>query len=155
MPLPHLDDRLRALSDALAHEAPPARVDQAIGAAIGTAKPSLQADRRFTERWLVWPVALAASIFAIAFIVRQTTPTDVEPLVGVDTLREARRTFMPLASDEEIARAADAYLLPARLPRTTVAQLGLPIDPQRVGEALDAELLVRPDGAVLALRFLD
>ena len=42
----------------------------------------------------------------------------------------------------------------ARLPRTTVAQLGLPINPARAADAIEAELLVRRDGSVLAVRFV-
>ena len=61
---------------------------------------------------------------------------------------------MPVVSSEEIARAGDTYVMPARLPRTTLAQLGLPVNPERIGEAVETELLVRADGAVLALRFV-
>ena len=68
MTAPLLDDRLRALSAALADAGPPAGVDRAIAAAI--AAKSRRPDRDdprpwILERWLAWPVALVASIFAI------------------------------------------------------------------------------------------
>lgn len=149
MSTPALDDQLRALNDALAHTAPPERVDRAIAQAI--ASNARRASRRPGGSWLGWPLALAASIFALAFVVRQTPPAEL----ASEVLREASLGFLPVASAEELARATDAYVVPASLPRTTLAQFGLPVNPQRIGEPVDAELLVRPDGAVLALRFVD
>jgi hypothetical protein len=37
----------------------------------------------------------------------------------------------------------------------SLAQFGLPVDPARAADAIDAELLVRLDGAVLAVRFVN
>jgi hypothetical protein len=54
----------------------------------------------------------------------------------------------------DIERAGDALVVPAKLPRTTLAQLGLPINPARAADTIDTELLVRRDGAVLAVRFV-
>jgi hypothetical protein len=157
MTAPLLDDRLRALSAALEGSGPPPGVDRAIAAAIAakTHRPHrVVAGPGILERWLAWPLALVASIFAISVIVRQVPPDDLLPGVAAETMREAARTFTPMVSAEEIARAGDAYLMPARLPRMTLAQLGFPVDPERIGDAVDTELLVRADGAVLALRFV-
>ena len=151
---PLLDDRLRALGAALAAQEPPPSVDHAIAAAIAKPRRVPRAGPGILERWLAWPVALAASIFAISFIVRHAPPPDLLAAPPADVLHEASRAFMPVVSADEIARAADAYVMPARLPRVTLAQLGLPVDPGRIGEAVDTELLLRPDGAVLALRFV-
>ena len=157
MTAPLLDDRLRALSATLEGASPPASVDRAIAAAI--ASKASRPDRSVSgpgilERWLAWPVALAASIFAISIIVRQAPPENLVPDLSAESLREAAQAFMPVVSAEVIAGAGDTYVLPARLPRMTLAQLGLPVDPERIGEAVETELLVRADGAVLALRFV-
>lgn len=157
MTAPLLDDRLRELSAALEHAAPPARVDRAITAAIAAAAARPRRDptsQRIFERWLAWPMALAASIFAISIIVRQAPPESLVPALAAEALRDAAQSFMPVVSAEVIAGAGDTYVLPARLPRMTLAQLGLPVDPERIGEAVETELLVRADGAVLALRFV-
>jgi hypothetical protein len=157
MTAPLLDDRLRALSVALEDAAPPSSVDRAIAAAIASKsrRPNRTARRPgILESWLAWPVALVASIFAISIIVRQAPAEDLVPGIAAETLREAARTFTPVVSADEIARAGDAYLMPARLPRMTLAQLGFPVNPERIGEAVETELLVRADGAVLALRFV-
>ena len=58
---------------------------------------------------------------------------------------------VPLA---EIEGAGDAMVVSARLPRMTLAQLGLPVNPARAAEAIDTELLIRRDGSVLAVRFV-
>ena len=157
MTAPLLDDRLRALSAALDDAAPPHSVDRAIAAAIAARARRPQrtgSGPGILERWLAWPAALAASIFAISFIVRQAPPQELVPTIAAETLRDAAETFMPVVSSEEIARAGDTYVMAARLPRTTLAQLGLPVNPERIGEAVETELLVRADGAVLALRFV-
>jgi len=153
---PLLDDRLRALSVALDDARPPPTVDRAIAAAVDAKlrKRSAGPAHRGFERWLAWPVGLVASIFALSFIVRQTQPDEVGPGVTAETLREAAQRFTPVVPADEIARGGDTYLMPARVPRLTLAQLGFPVNPERVGDAVDAELLVRADGTVLALRFV-
>ena len=62
--------------------------------------------------------------------------------------------FMPVVPIADIERAGDTMVVPARLPRMTLAQLGLPVNPARAADAIDTELLVRRDGSVLAVRFI-
>jgi hypothetical protein len=155
MTAPLLDDALRDLNVALADCSPPKRVDKAIASAIARAqrRRARSARSRVAERWLVWPIALAASIAAISFVVRPTAPGEILAVSGEATARE--RAFLPLASPEDIEQSTDAYVVPARLARPALAQLGLPVDPARIDQPVDAELLVRPDGAVLAFRFVN
>jgi hypothetical protein len=40
-------------------------------------------------------------------------------------------------------------------PRAYLAQLGLPVAPERAGESVRAELLYSAEGEALAVRFLD
>jgi hypothetical protein len=150
-----LDDSLRELSHALASAAPPDRVDRGVAQAIGrAARRRAPADGgRMFDRWLLWPVALAASILAISAIVRQVPPSALAPTPDPDAAES--RAFLPLASDEEIGRSADAVVVATRLPRVALAQMGLPVDPARADQSVEAELLVRPDGAVLAFRFVN
>jgi len=158
MAAPLLDDQLRRLSDALADAEPPPKVDRAIAAAIASERSRSRSRRANAhpafDRWLAWPIGLAASIFAISFIVRQTPAEDLVPGVSAESLRQGAQSFTPVVSAEEIARSGDAYVMPASVPRMTLAQLGFPVSPQRIGDAVDAELLVRADGTVLALRFV-
>jgi hypothetical protein len=153
---PLLDDRLRALAESLADAEPPASVDRAIVAAIATQRKRRSRAIRWpaADRWFAWPVALAASILALSFVVRQSPPAEAIPSPSEAQLARGAQTFMPIASADAIEQATDAFVMPARLPRTALAQLGLPLNPERVGEAVDTELLVRGDGAVLAVRFV-
>jgi hypothetical protein len=149
-----LDASLRALAHAHADDRPPARVDRAVAQAIADARRQAATHPRRTRRiepWLAWPLALAASVFALSFVVRQAPPATIAP--GVDP-RDAA-AFLPLAADDDIASASDAYVLAARLPRPSLGQLGLPVNPARIDQPVDAELLVRPDGTVLAFRFVN
>jgi len=142
-PAERLDDRLAALKLELAAFEPPPSTDRAI--AVATERASRKRSRRalaprFLERWFAWPVALAASIGLVAAAVRQM-PADeiVSAPTAAASIASAR--FMPV--------------VPARVPRMALAQFGLPVNPARAGDAIDTELLIRPDGAVLALRFVN
>lgn len=69
--------------------------------------------------------------------------------------------FIPLVPEAEF-RAALAgtgpgavWLQPAELPRERLAWLGLPFDEARADETVRAELMVHPNGQVLAVRLLN
>ena len=145
-----LDHQLALLKDAVADAAPPASTDRAITAAIARAQRSPRRGTR-RERWLVWPLALAASIAVLSIVVRSLPPEAVEP---VPARAADGNDFLPVVPIADIERAGDAVVVPAKLPRTTLAQLGLPINPALAADAIDTELLVRRDGAVLAVRFV-
>jgi len=132
---------------------PPESTDRAVAAAIARAQRTpRRRPRPPSERWLAWPLALAASIAVLSFIVRSLPP---EAIVAEPLARAAGSDdFVPVVPMADIERAGDALVVPAKLPRTTLAQLGLPINPARAGDAIDTELLVRRDGAVLAVRFV-
>jgi len=155
-PAEHLDDRLAALKLELASLEPPPSTDRAVAAAIerATRKRARSAlAPRMLERWLAWPVALAASIGLLAVAVRPMLGG--EPAAPPIEARAASPSFMPLVPVAEIERSSDAYVVPARVPRMALAQFGFPVNPARAGEAIETELLIRPDGAVLALRFVN
>lgn len=151
-----LDRRLAALKAAVADALPPPSADRAVEAAIARAKRAPPpAARTRGERWLAWPLALAASIAVLSFVVRSLPPQAVvPPAAKTPAARTGGDEFMPVVPIADIERARDALVVPARLPRMTLAQLGLPIDPARAADAIDAELLVRRDGSVLAVRFV-
>jgi hypothetical protein len=156
--LPELDRRLTALREASAGERPPASTDYAIEQAIRRAATRNRGSRwipRGADRWIALPLALAASIAMIAFVVR--SPPSVAPASDRRNdiaMASARNAFIPLVSAAEIGRTSDAMLVPTRVPRTSLAELGWPIDPTRAADDVDAELLVRGDGAVLAVRVI-
>ena len=159
VPLPtpsDLDRRLAALRDSVADALPPPATDQAIAAAVARAarrSPPATERRTAGNRWLAWPLALAASIAVLSFVVRSVPPEAIvaEPAAPASS---ATTGFMPVVPIADIESAGDAMVVPARLPRMTLAQLGLPVNPARAADAIDTELLVRRDGSVLAVRFI-
>ena len=151
-PIPRLDAKLGELRESLAHAVPPPSTDRAISAAIAKAQHSRGKNRpRRFEAWLAWPLGLAASIAVLSFVLRSLPQTAYE----AEPAAEAATPFMPVVPIAEIERAGDTLVMPARMSRMSLAQFGLPIDPARAADAIDAELLVRPDGAVLAVRFIN
>ena len=147
-----LDRRLAALKDAVVAELPPTATDRAVATAVARARRTTRAAAR-GDRWLAWPLALAASIAVLSVVVRSLPPEAVVPDAAV-IAQAAGDEFMPVVPIADIESATDALVVPARLPRTTLAQLGLPINPARAADAIDTELLVRRDGSVLAVRFV-
>ena len=145
---PELDRRLADLRDATAQLVPPPATD----AAITTAARSL---RRPAGRhaWIAWPLALAAAVALVSIAVR--TMTSVAPSDADVVPASARAQFTPLVPIAEIEVSGDAVVVPARVPRMTLAQFGVPVDPARADDAVDTELLVRRDGALLAYRFVN
>ncbi len=156
-PAHDLDHDLAALKATAADALPPPAVDRAIAHAIERAqRQRRRADGTATgDRWLAWPLALAASIAVLSFVVRSLPPDAVlaEPAAVVEE-RDAGRDFMPVVPIADIEAAGDTVVVPARVPRMTLAQLGLPVNPARAADAIDTGLLVRRDGSVLAVRFV-
>ncbi len=155
-PASALDSDLNALKASVADALPPPATDLAIQAAIARAQRSPRPKAAAAgDRWLAWPLALAASIAALSFIVRSMPPEGViaEPSTHVSS-RIGGDEFLPVVPIADIESAGDALVVPARLPRMTLAQLGLPINPARAADTIDTELLVRRDGSVLAVRFV-
>jgi hypothetical protein len=151
-----LDRTLAALKQSVADAVPPPATDRAVAAAIASAqRTAARVKHGPGDRWLAWPLALAASIALLSFVVRSLPPEAMvgEP-AGVASRSSAGDEFMPVVPIADIESAGDALVVPARLPRTTLAQLGLPINPARAADTIDAELLVRRDGSVLAVRFV-
>jgi len=160
-----LDARFAALRDASSAWQPPSSVDAAIAAAVArqrTATPR-EPTRLADRRSLLWPLALAAAMGVLSFIVRSLPPTD-DPMASsrrdaasssAAAPADTRHAFMPVVSAAELRSVGDAVVVPSRVPLLTLAQFGLPVDPARVDDAVDAELLVRRDGALLAYRVVN
>ena len=148
-----LDRQLAALKESVADALPPPATDRAIAAAIQK-RASVRSSRPSGDRWLAWPLALAASIAVLSIIVRSLPPETVVSEPPTTASARGGDEFLPVVPLADIERAGDALVVPARLPRTTLAQLGLPINPARAADTIDTELLVRRDGSVLAVRFV-
>jgi hypothetical protein len=75
------------------------------------------------------------------------------------SLPGAASGFVPVAAAERwpthARPSAPAWLVQAELPRERLAEYGLPFDPTRAGQAVRAELLMRANGEVLAVRLIE
>ena len=157
-----LDHRLAALRSAMASVEPPAEVDAAIARALAR-----RTTRAATRRWrvaMLLPVALAASLVALAVAHWGMLPFSGERAARVASAAgKPTRTgpasdaggtaFVPVVSLAELEHARETLVVSANLPGTSLAEFGLPVNPARATEPVAAELLIRPDGAVLAIRF--
>lgn len=63
--------------------------------------------------------------------------------------------FIALTSIDAIAAEPGKVVVPARVPRTQLADYGLPVDPARADVPAQAEFLLSARGVVLAVRFVE
>jgi hypothetical protein len=150
---PELEAGLAALRTHAQSWVPPARLDAAIAAAAHRSTGTPARLRRAAQHWVAWPLALAASVAIVSIALRGSLQH--APLDTASPATPPRPSFTPIVPMAEIQQTADAVVVPARVPRMTLAQYGLPLDPTHADEPVNAELLVRRDGAVLAYRFAD
>jgi hypothetical protein len=148
---PDLDRALAALKAATCDQAPPPAVDTAIARAIARASTRRRFVLAWKPRWMLAPAAIAAAV-GVVFIAYRSALDPVRDELPAATARPATQ-FMPVVPMAELEQSPTALIVPARLPRMSLAELGLPVSPERAADAIDAELLVRPDGTLLAVRF--
>ena len=105
--------------------------------------------RAFDSRPLWFGIPVALSLCAILLIGALALVPATEPQAV-----EARSTpFFALASADEIENAGPPVLFTSQVPRFTMTDYGLPVDPARADQPVDAEFLMSRAGVVLAVRF--
>jgi hypothetical protein len=152
-----LQDRLSALKAEFAALRAPAEVDRAIASAIARAERAKARSGR--RRWaylftygLPAAFAAAATIAIVAWTLR-ASPEGETPVPKLAL--PAASEFIPVVPITDLASTRGAYVVSTPVPRTMLAELGLPINPALAAEPVASELLVRADGTVLAVRFLE
>ena len=139
-----LDDVRRELSTL---HAPPL-LEQALAARF-------RAEARRSPRprmWWVPPLALAATIALVSWIVRG--PVHVAP-AAEEVSREDPGPFLALKPLERIALEPSTTVVATEFPRALLADWGLPVSPDRAGEPVRAEMLYSADGEALAVRLIN
>jgi hypothetical protein len=154
---------LRRLGDALDERAPPPALRIAVLARLAPvhgAPQVLLAAGEANARWAPWATAAlcaALLVFATALLLRPAAVVG-EPRLAADAATGS--PFIPVAAAERWPTAATAmpsapaWVVQAELPRQRLAEFGLPFDPTRAAEAVRAELLMRANGEVLAVRVI-
>jgi hypothetical protein len=162
-----LRSALNRAADALGHQVPPATVERAVFAAFDT-RLRAQAKTATRRRPGLFRMGLVAATLCVATVaglllwgVTQVTrqATQFASQTVRQTVDAISTGFLPLVSNARLRAEAEktstAWVVPAELPRSALANLGLPYDPARAGERMQAEVLLSAQGDVLAVRLVE
>jgi hypothetical protein len=147
---PLLDLRLDAARRGLARVAAP----DALEAALVERFRATRRPRTRPSFWWMPPVALAATIALVSWMVRTPMPGAVHDGVTVQTVPADAGPFLALKPLDRIALEPGTRLVSTEFPRALLADWGLPVAPDRAGEPVRAEMLYSADGEPLAVRLL-
>jgi hypothetical protein len=103
--------------------------------------------------WWVPPLALAATIALVSWMVRGPMP--VAPMEAMVAPAEDPGPFLALRPLERIALEPSTTVVATEFPRALLADWGLPVSPDRAGEPVRAEMLYSADGEPLAIRLIN
>ncbi|MGH8854141.1 MAG: hypothetical protein ACREWI_07660 [Telluria sp.] len=92
--------------------------------------------------------SLTVVVLLLARSPHEAISVDGQPLVSIDN----GAAFVALDSLDRIEAEPAAQLVEADVPRTALAQLGVPVSPENVADTVRAEMLVAADGHPLAVR---
>jgi hypothetical protein len=123
----------------------PQRVEDALVAAFRrtvTSRPS---------RWPVWASAVAAGVAVFAIAVGLQPRDPVPPAAPQD---EVVTEYFPLQYGTDLTALEGAPVIRMEFPRTVVVSFGLPINPQRAAEPVQADVVLGSDGIARAVRFV-
>ena len=118
--------------------------------AVARATPDVRqtALRRLRRPLWAWPGAAVALVLVASVLLLLRAPAPEVP--GLDEGR-----FVTLVPPERWPHEdSAAWLVHTELTGDRLAALGLPFDPARAGQPVHAEMLMRPTGEVLAVRFI-
>lgn len=106
--------------------------------------------------WWMPPLALAATVALVSWMVNAPLPIPTETPVEQLIAGEADPgPFLALRPLERIALEPGATVVATEFPRALLADWGLPVSPERAGEPVRAEMLYSAQGEPLAVRLLD
>jgi hypothetical protein len=113
---------------------------------FGDARPRL---------WWMPPLALAATIAVVSWIVRAPMPA-LPPAAETAAPADADAgPFLALKPLDRIALEPGTTVVATEFPRALLAEWGLPVSPERAGEPVRAEMLYSADGEPLAVRLVN
>lgn len=162
-----LSEALRRAADDLARHQPPAAVHAAVRARLAPRGQTagqlavVGAAGRRSASWAPWTTAVlcgALLIASTALLLQPGAGAAGRPVAAAGWAADtALLGFLPTASAGHWLReagAAPAWVISAELPREQLAEFGLPFDPTRAADTVRAELLLRGNGEVMAVRVL-
>ncbi|MGC9969590.1 MAG: hypothetical protein ABSE56_03265 [Bryobacteraceae bacterium] len=152
---------LRALAtDSQALEAP-ARVERALIAAYRRGA-RVRPARRSGALWPIWGVAAAMVLLAVAAALQPRAPgpaASSDPAVSepveIAQAGEFATEYFALEQGTDLTALEGAPVVRMKLPRTVLASFGLPMNPERAEEPVQADVVLGPDGIARAVRFVN
>jgi hypothetical protein len=139
-----LNEALRALAAEDAARRPAPRVEAALLAEFRR--------RRNRSRAGMAGAAIAAAILlAVSLAVLRPGRPPVAPPAAA--ARPVYTEFIPVAYGEPFRLNEGGRIVRVRMPRTTLASFGLPVNENRVAERIQADVLLGEDNLVRAIRF--
>jgi hypothetical protein len=144
-----VDHRLAELREALQSVKAPATLDDALAARFRR-----QHAMRRPSLWWMPPLALAATVALVTWMLRGPLPRPVVPERAPAIVGDGG-PFLALKPLERIALEPGTTVVATEFPRALLADWGLPVAPDRAGEPVRAEMLYSADGEALAVRLLN
>lgn len=146
-----LTDELRALAASSEAAEAPLRVEAALRAAF-------RGPRAGSAIWRPWwrqAMAAAASLVvlvagAVALLNRAPAPELAQPTASQELVTE----FIPLVYANDVLPAENVQIVRVKLPRAALVSFGLPIDQDRAGEPIKADVVLGEDSVARAIRFV-
>ncbi len=145
-----LDLKMDELKRELATLSAPASLEGPLLARFRSTRPDIARPRL----WWMPPLALAATIALVTWMIRGPLPTN-QPLVSLNPVDADAGPFLALKPLDRIAIEPGATVVTTQFPRALLAEWGLPVAPDRAGEPVRAEMLYSAQGEPLAVRLLN
>lgn len=139
-----------ALRGAMAGLDAPRGVEKELMAAFGERFPQ--------KRWYhvlspaQWGLGGTMVVAVMAFMLSLHAPPGDERAAALAAADQG--DFIALDTLERIEQEPNPRMVETEVPRTALASLGLPVNPENAGDSVRAEMLVGSDGSPLALRLV-
>jgi hypothetical protein len=135
-----LNDALRALAEESSARGAPERVEAALLTEIRRRRARRQ------TRWIGFAAAAAVLVVVSVMTLRPSPP----PMA---VRQRVSTEFIPVVYGQPFHPDDGGRIVRVRMPRTTLASFGLPVNQDRLDERIQAEVLLGEDNLVRAVRF--
>lgn len=148
----------------------PDRVQRGLVAAYRSQQAFQKKGDRFP--WLpvlTWASAAAVLIVLAMIAIRGSEPVapprspargvelaSAAPVLDADADEDASSSdFIPLPNAEQVGDNEDVNVVRVEVPRSAMLAVGLTVNPDRVSEMVEADVMMGPDGVARAVRFVN
>lgn len=139
----------------------PARVERVLLAAFRRGARA-QSAVKSGALWPAWGIAAALAVLAVAAALQPRAPAPVavrsaaaSQAVEVADAGEVTTQYFALEQGADLTALEGAPVVRMNLPRTVLTAFGLPMNPERAEEPVQADVVLGPDGFARAIRFVN